>query len=907
MLRIGLLGSPTFERDGNPVAADTRKASALLAYLAVEGPTRRDTLAALFWPESPDSQARATLRRTLSALRSAMGAEVISSDRQQVRITDQVSHDVAEFGALLDATSGHDHGDADVCPRCVEPLSAAVDIYRGDFLEGFSLRDTPDFDDWVRTTAEAFRLACENAYERLITALAAEGDFRSAIEAATAWIDLDPLREPAYRELMLLYAWSGDRIGATETYRRCIATLSEELGVEPLEETTELLEAILDDDLPPAPGARRRLQSKPPVPTRRPPDLIDRDEQLSALLSAVSEFEAGQVIRLHGDTWMGKTRLLDEMLDFAKRGRRVTLSARGYRAERQLPLGVVSQLLNALVADPRWEDLLTGLPPWALAEAARIHPGLATASETTDAFGETRLYDALVQVFGSKPTLMIVDDSQWVDPSSGAFLAYLTHRIARTETLLVIAHRPDSSGPLATLIEAIAAAPSTEIALHPLAVADLTEVAPDEELAKRLVQRTGGIPALVSEALAGSDDDGRLPGVRRFMEARLAELGDLEQQVLSAAAVLDGMCDLDLLRDTSGRSDEEVAAAVEVLVARRILTTRSGAEIGFILDSLEDLIYEETNVIRRRLLHRRAADALGSRRRADTEPSVAASVARHYREGGDAGSAADWYLRAGDMARTVFASTEAIDAYRNAIALDTPEEVRAHLALGEALLFDGHFSEALLEFESAGDSDDDETKALAEHRAGEALRRLGRIDGAIARFRSAQRHHPDPVQLHTDWALAELRAGHQKAAREQADRAVVASEKGSDAERSRALAVLGMVSKHRAESRSALEEALELAGDDPILRMAALNALGYSYAVAGDDELAQERLEQALSIAQAIGDRHREAALWNHLADLHHRAGRTSDAEQSLTEAVKLFVEVEPGSWEPEVWLLSQW
>jgi Flp pilus assembly protein TadD len=89
--------------------------------------------------------------------------------------------------------------------------------------------------------------------------------------------------------------------------------------------------------------------------------------------------------------------------------------------------------------------------------------------------------------------------------------------------------------------------------------------------------------------------------------------------------------------------------------------------------------------------------------------------------------------------------------------------------------------------------------------------------------------------------------------------------------------------------------------------MAALNALGHLQAQEGDQEEALHSVREALEIATRIGDRHRQAALHNHLSDLHHRAGRKEEAERSLTEAVKLFAEVEPGAWEPEVWLLSRW
>lgn len=907
-LEVALLGAPTFEVDGHPVAADTRKASALLAYLAVEGPTRRDTLAALLWPDSADSQARATLRRTLSAVRSAMGPDVVDSDRQQVRLSDLVQTDIAGLRDSLVVPESHDHGEADVCRNCIPALTRATELYRGDFLEGFSLRGAPEFEDWARTTAESYRLACETAYEKLATAYAADGDFRSAIEAVNGWLELDPLREPAYRQLMLLHAWAGDRVGATEAYRRCVATMDRELGVAPLEETSELHEAILEEDLPPAPGPRRRVVAKTDTPRELPGDLIDREEALETLTSVVTDLTGGKIIRIVGDAWMGKTRLLEELTSQAQRHRRQVTSARGFRAERQLPYGVLSQLLSGLVEHEDWDSIVASVPDWALREAGRIHPAIGTppSGGGGDPFGETRLYDAVLTVLSAKPLLILVDDVQWIDAASASIVAYLAHRIEPLASSLVIAHRPDDSAPLETVLDAVQGGHHQDLTLAPLTSDQLIGLVSDEDEAVRMVSRTGGIPALVAEAVANSDSE-EIPGVRRFMEARLLELDDLTHQILAAAAVLSGTCTLDLLRETCGRSEEEVTTAVEALVAKRILGLESGGGFGFALDSLENLVYEETNLVRRRILHRRAALALQSSPRSSSDPVLAMSIARHHQQAGEEDMAAERYVIAGDLAQDVFASDEAIDAYRSAIALGYPDLHRVHLQLGEALLFKGLFTKALAEFQKAAARSRGSARALAEHRIGEANRRLGRVEAAVDHFELAQPDHPDPVALHCDWALAAVRAGDLKGAREQADRAVVAADKTDSRGRSRALAVLGMVSGHKAEARSALIESLDLAGTDRILRMAALNALGYSYAQSGEERVARGYLEEALAIAQEIGDRHREAALWNHLADLHHRAGRTEDAEKSLTEAVKLFVEVEPGSWEPEVWLLTQW
>ncbi|MGH8911914.1 MAG: BTAD domain-containing putative transcriptional regulator [Acidimicrobiia bacterium] len=889
------------------MVADTRKAGALLAYLTVEGVTRRDVLSALLWPESPDAQARATLRRTLSALRSAAGAGAIEADRDQVRLTPDAHSDVAIFDSALAETTTHDHGEADVCFQCIPLLERAVGVYRGDFMSGFSLRGTPEFENWVRITAETYRLACGGAFDSLASAYAAQGDYARAVSAVKSWIDLDPLREPAYRRLMLLYAWAGDRAGAMETYRRCVAVLDEELGVNPLEETTELHEAILDDDLPPAPSHRRRLEVKPSAPTQSD-DMLDRESELAVLTEAARNPAPGRIIRLAGEPWMGKTRLLEEMKSAARGAAVPVAQARAYRAETGLPYGVVRQLLDSLAATPQWAGLSEHIPPWARAESARIHPALGDppAGVADEALGETRLFDSLHSVFICGPMLVTVDDAQWADPASMSFLAYLAHRISLSSTLFVFAHRLEDSSLLTPLLEASVTA--EDLILAPLTEADLVDQLPDSDRAKAVVARTGGVPALVAEAIQSDAGSPLTPGIRRFMEVRLADLDDLTQQVMVAAAVLHGTCDIDLLQATSGRSDEEVTSAAERLLDRRIFFATPEGEVGFQLDGMEHLVYEETSLLRRRLLHRRAAAAIeSSPRRTQNEAASAAQIALHHQAGGQEEAAAEWYLRAGDLARGVFANAEATEAYRAALALGHPEVSRLHMALGDTLLFEGRFSAAQTEFEKAAGHGTTADRALAEHRIGEAHRRLGRLELALARFQSAEEDHPEPVSLYSDWALALLRSGDRKRARAKADRAVVAAEESDRSGRSRARAVLGMVTPHKAEAERMLREALDLAGDDPILRMAALNALAHNLGQSGSNAEAVELVNEALAIAARIGDRHRQGALYNHLADLHHQTGRRSDAEAALTEAVKLLVEIEPGSWEPEIWLLTRW
>ncbi|HYT24950.1 MAG TPA: hypothetical protein VEP73_00495, partial [Actinomycetota bacterium] len=176
-LRLALLGPPRAERDGDPIEVDTRKAIALLAYLALTGGLQgRDSLAALLWPDYDRDHARAALRRTLSVLNKALSARGhagpvrgwLRVDRTAARLDpDGVWFDVRRFRDLVAGCLEHGHPAAEVCAACVAPLAEAVALHRDDFLAGFSLRDSPSFDDWQFYQAESLRRELAAALDRL--------------------------------------------------------------------------------------------------------------------------------------------------------------------------------------------------------------------------------------------------------------------------------------------------------------------------------------------------------------------------------------------------------------------------------------------------------------------------------------------------------------------------------------------------------------------------------------------------------------------------------------------------------------------------------------------------------------------------------------------------------------------
>jgi predicted ATPase/DNA-binding SARP family transcriptional activator/Tfp pilus assembly protein PilF len=268
MVRLSFLGQPQIERDGAPIAIDRHKAIALLAYVALSHQGQaRDTLAALFWPDYDQGHAFAYLRRTLWTLNQALGPHVLDTGRETIALRRDANLwiDVDRFQSLLAACRTCGHAGAP-CPPCHDRLDEAIALYRGDFLTGLTLRDSPDFETWQREQAEGLRADLAWALEQQALSHAALGAFDPALAAARRRVALDPLDESGHRLLMQLLVHAGQRTAALRQYQECVRLLNDELGVAPEAETVALVEQIRAG----AVGSGARSQERSGEPRVRP-------------------------------------------------------------------------------------------------------------------------------------------------------------------------------------------------------------------------------------------------------------------------------------------------------------------------------------------------------------------------------------------------------------------------------------------------------------------------------------------------------------------------------------------------------------------------------------------------------------------------------------------------------------
>ncbi|MGD8624776.1 MAG: BTAD domain-containing putative transcriptional regulator, partial [Anaerolineae bacterium] len=488
-LQLALLGPLEVRRAGTLVTGFTSiKVQALLCYLAVTGqPHLRPSLAGLLWGEMPEANAQNNLRKALSNLRRLVGPH-LAITRQAVAFERDSAYwlDVEAFESLAGGAA----------QPASQRLAEAVALYRGDFLDGFYVRQAPAFEEWVLAQRARLRELAVQALHTLAVHHTRRGEagYPVALDYVTRLLALEPWREEAHRQLMLLLALSGQRGAALARYETCCQVLGQALGVEPGDETVRLYEQIRDDQVALIPRLPRCLQED--APEEAPPVFVARQralERLDAFLTAACAGR-GQVAFVTGGPGRGKTALLAE---FARRamaahprllvagGRCNALAGVGdpYLPFREV-LGMLTGGVEARWAagtirrDHAWRlwgavplaaqallargphipgTLLDGpallsrataaaaspAAPWLQRLRARVEGQLPRSEGLEVEYVLEQVTNVLRRLAEDHPLLLIVDDLQWADASSIGLLFHLGRRLPGSRILLACAYRPE--------------------------------------------------------------------------------------------------------------------------------------------------------------------------------------------------------------------------------------------------------------------------------------------------------------------------------------------------------------------------------------------------------------------------------------------------------------------------------
>jgi len=724
LLSVRTLGR--FEiRQGDEVIAGLtlRKARALFVYLLLNpGPHDRSRLAGLLWGDCVEEKARHNLRQTLWRLRQSLPPDLLRESRLTVELvrSDRVQVDALLLEEAMQRAEHCRHRQDDGC--IIKHLREAVSVYLGEFMPELEMADIPEYAAWHASYATYIREMALTALSNLTNVLLRQGDYEQALGYARRQLLLAPWWEEGHRLMITLLALTGQRSAAIVQYETCRQRLLEEVGVEPMPETTALYRRLLQwqaDDWSAHIAEPDALQ----LP------FIGRGAEHARLVAWWERARQGgrRLALVEGEAGVGKTRLVEEVIRYAEMQGALILRGRCYEFGGDIPYQPIADAMRSFLRSSS-PIPLTLSPIW-LAELARLtpelhdwHPDLPKSEPATGLGQRQRLFEAVTRFLralaqsDATPLLFFLDDLHWADASTLDLLHYLLRNLNNAPVWLVGTYRPEEAGP-DHLFTRLRQGLSRDRLVNYLslarlssdAVAEIARALVDDEAAQPLgaflYRESEGNPFFLAETVYSLHEKGMLSATARgwrepaafdiiprsvqdVILQRVGRLSSPARRLLTLAAVIGRHFDGALLRVAAGEEATMVSTSLEEWLTRHLVQRQPSqpGQYDFSHDKIRATIYRAADVEWRRLLHRQVGEALEQMSGTEDDARVEL-LAYHWRQAGEARKAIPYLLQAGNRARMLYAHQEAVAFYEQALAMlqalgDDEESARTLMKLG---------------------------------------------------------------------------------------------------------------------------------------------------------------------------------------------------------------------------------
>ena len=607
-LKVKLFGTPlVFHNDGQ-VNFPYRKVEALFYYLIVNQQATRDFLVNLLWSEVSDELAKKNLRNAVYIIKKIFNCDVIISPQRSILMLNP--------NIIVDI---------DVNKFFQSDGESLIDIYKGEFLEGFLVKDAENFEEWMLAAREKYKDVFLSKLNREIYKLFQDKEYMLVEKYTKSLLKADELDEGAYRLLMQVYKHQSQYNKGIDIYHRLTEILQKELAISPDQKTIELLEEIVKE------------KSKAELANINPSKefFYGRERELISLQENFQQFinhGGSRSTVVLGEAGIGKSKLIETFLKGIDSGRVRVLPTNCYQAEEGYLLKPWNGIFSKLTRHVDIESI--NIPITLKNIVGLIFPIFAMQDinenntiENIDFLKYQVAEKAIIEIFwriSEKYKLILVfEDLQWIDDLSLSLLKNIIMENKNKNIMVVATCRNDFDNKINQFISDLS---SIELLnrielqrfnrkeVNNFAYGKLPTFQFTEELKELMYQETEGNTFFLVEFLNNIVESENsvlfTTKMQDILKSRFLNVSEEAKKILSIASVFFDKVTLVNLQDVSDKNDLELMDILEELQKKQILKeidNNLDIEYAFTHQKLREYIYSQLTISRRKILHSRIA------------------------------------------------------------------------------------------------------------------------------------------------------------------------------------------------------------------------------------------------------------------------------------------------------------
>lgn len=635
IINTKLMGTPEVFKDENKIYFSYRKAEALFYYLLVRKQISRDVVVNLLWGDVDEDIAKKNLRNAVYSIKKIFNEEIIVSPKRSLLMLNpsiDFQCDIYKFLSKeeLEYENGfyESNGLKGVCKSKIEEEDA-IKAYRGEFLEGFYVKDAEIFEEWMIQEREQFKEKYINKLTKAIGRFMKKKDINSAKSCCKRLFYVDDFNEQAYRSLMNIYMEEGKYGKAVYTYNVLKEKLKNELAVLPDEETEKLYKEITD----------RKKTSENSSTCNKKEFFYGRLQEINMLMDNHEKFikkDTAKSILIKGDAGIGKTRIVCEFFNKLDTKNLYLINTNCYQAEEEYilkPWNIVFEKLfkilineNIEISKSVYRVIASIFPTFDIENSYEYIEPLEKWDMLKYQAIESAAINIINHICNKKRIVLFFDDIQWIDQTSLALIKNIILNLKNNRFMVMFTCRSGYDKKIDDFITFMRLRNLiSEIQINPLTSDETIDFArkllPDYEFSKeeqtRIYLNTEGNVFFLVEYLNNFKDK-KHPSIisskmQDILKTRLYNISDNAKRLLSIISIFFDMAKVEEIQGLVGENHLEMMYNLDELQKKGLIKeVYLNNEIGITFNhtKMREYVYSELSNFEKNFLHKRAADVI---------------------------------------------------------------------------------------------------------------------------------------------------------------------------------------------------------------------------------------------------------------------------------------------------------